>query len=623
MVSLTGSRDSSVAPDCFAIAQREMLKRTFLSQAARSQAELRALQVSEASALERAAAAERSNAQLTEEAQDQQRTRDLAENQAEEQRDNVKQQWATAQAEWSKSLEQAQLSHDSLMQSLQRQLHDALEGRTAAEGQLKGQLAGEQEARRAVTMDLAGAQKDMEEVMQHNCELQRANAVIGDEARQMQVEQLEMMARFEAQSAELTSVKAELAAQAAGSRQAVGDLQEQVGRLQEQVARAQDAPSPAQEEAAARLQNEMDVLQQQLSTEHDLVVKTQVTLATTQEEGQKLLQRAETAEGQVHHLQDHNLSLSTNLADIRQQLPALQKHLESAAGGEQSAVATAEGLRGRVETLQGAAAEVKCQLEQQSTQLSSQVAELGSTRLKLQESQAACKALEKVQGRVERLDRDLQAAIAARQLAEDNLEDITKKLATSDKLCKAVTKKKEASSSRKAELQQQKSDLEEQVQGLDEQLEAALTQLKEETGQRCYLDDLVELLKAQLESAGLQPACVEQADDNHDALSLPEVDTTETQGEKEDDEVMSPLGSALGSPQIGAGWGHLTAGASGSSDVEQSREMCSEGAFGMEQAASSADAGSIAHGGDGGVQEDGWEEVKRATSKSKQVEARS
>ena len=38
----------------------------------------------------------------------------------------------------------------------------------------------------------------------------------------------------------------ELAAQAAGKQQAVGDLQEQVGRLQEQVARAQDAPSPAQ-----------------------------------------------------------------------------------------------------------------------------------------------------------------------------------------------------------------------------------------------------------------------------------------------------------------------------------------------------------------------------------------
>lgn len=52
-------------------------------------------------------------------------------------------------------------------------------------------------------------------------------------------------------------------------------------------------------------------------------------------------------------------------------------------------MATAEGLRGRVETLQGAAAEVKCQLEQQSTQLSSQVAELGSTRLKLQESQVS------------------------------------------------------------------------------------------------------------------------------------------------------------------------------------------------------------------------------------------
>ncbi|KAA6416406.1 MAG: hypothetical protein FRX49_13619, partial [Trebouxia sp. A1-2] len=100
---------------------------------AQQQQHIQALQVSEASALERAAAAERSNAQLTEEAQDQQRTRDLAENQAEEQRDNVKQQWATAQAEWSKSLEQAQLSHDSLMQSLQRQLHDALEGRTAAE----------------------------------------------------------------------------------------------------------------------------------------------------------------------------------------------------------------------------------------------------------------------------------------------------------------------------------------------------------------------------------------------------------------------------------------------------------------------------------------------------------
>lgn len=42
----------------------------------------------------------------------------------------------------------------------------------------------------------------------------------------------------------------------------------------------------------------------------------------------------------------------------------------------------------------------------------------------------------------------------------------------------AVTKKKDAGSSRKSELQQQKSDLEERVQGLDEQLEAALIQLK-------------------------------------------------------------------------------------------------------------------------------------------------
>ncbi len=42
----------------------------------------------------------------------------------------------------------------------------------------------------------------------------------------------------------------------------------------------------------------------------------------------------------------------------------------------------------------------------------------------------------------------------------------------------AVTKKKEASSSRKAELQKQKSDLEERVGGLDEQLESTLIQLK-------------------------------------------------------------------------------------------------------------------------------------------------
>jgi len=40
----------------------------------------------------------------------------------------------------------------------------------------------------------------------------------------------------------------------------------------------------------------------------------------------------------------------------------------------------------------------------------------------------------------------------------------------------AVTKKKEASSSRKSELHKQKSDLEERVQGLDERLENALIQ---------------------------------------------------------------------------------------------------------------------------------------------------
>ena len=37
-----------------------------------------------------------------------------------------------------------------------------------------------------------------------------------------------------------------------------------------------------QEEAAARLQMEIGVLQQQLSSEHDLVIEAQMTLATTQ-----------------------------------------------------------------------------------------------------------------------------------------------------------------------------------------------------------------------------------------------------------------------------------------------------------------------------------------------------
>ncbi len=48
----------------------------------------------------------------------------------------MKQQLATSQAESKNILEQAQLSHNSVVQGLQQQLHDALEGRTAAEGEL-------------------------------------------------------------------------------------------------------------------------------------------------------------------------------------------------------------------------------------------------------------------------------------------------------------------------------------------------------------------------------------------------------------------------------------------------------------------------------------------------------
>ena len=73
--------------------------------------------------------------------------------------------------------------------------------------ELQTHLAAEQEARRAVSRDLAVAQKDVEEVVQHNCELQRANTAMGDQVRQVQLDQLDLMARFEAQSAELTSLK--------------------------------------------------------------------------------------------------------------------------------------------------------------------------------------------------------------------------------------------------------------------------------------------------------------------------------------------------------------------------------------------------------------------------------
>ncbi len=100
---------------------------------------------------------------------------------------------------------------------------------------------------------------------------------------------------------------------------------------------------------------------------------------------------------------------------------------------------------------------------------------------------------------------------------------------------------------------------------------------------------------------------------------------TDSQGGQEDDGVMSTksLGSSLGSPHIAAGWGHLAAGASCSSDVGHSLEAQSEDASSTEDAASSADAGSVADetttadGGDGGVKEDRWEEVKRPARKGK------
>ena len=67
--------------------------------------------------------------------------------------------------------------------------------------------------------------------------------------------------------------------------------------------------------------------------------------------------------------------------------------LQSTAGGKQSATATAEQLGGQVETLQGAATELKRQLEQQSSRLSSQATELDITRLKLQETQVSSHVL--------------------------------------------------------------------------------------------------------------------------------------------------------------------------------------------------------------------------------------
>ena len=110
-----------------------------------------------------------------------------------------------------------------------------------------------------------------------------------------------------------------------------------------------------------------------------------------------------------------------------------------------------------------------------------------------------------------------------------------------------------------------------------------------------------------------------------DALSFPEADTTKIQAGQGDYEGMSPLGSALGFPQIAADWGPLDEGASCSSSVGHSLEAQREDVSTTEDAASTADAGSVADeattadGADhhGGVKEDRWEEVKGATSKSK------
>ena len=47
----------------------------------------------------------------------------------------MQQEVAALQAECSKTLEQVQLSHKAEAEGLQRQLHDAMEIRTAAEGE--------------------------------------------------------------------------------------------------------------------------------------------------------------------------------------------------------------------------------------------------------------------------------------------------------------------------------------------------------------------------------------------------------------------------------------------------------------------------------------------------------
>ncbi|DBA94410.1 TPA: hypothetical protein ACH3X1_002010 [Trebouxia sp. C0004] len=107
-------------------------------------------------------------------------------------------------AELRKSFQQAQLSHTTVVQRLRQQLQDALESHTASQGQLEGQLAAEKQARSAVSRDLVAAQREMEALVQHNLEL--ASAAMGGQAYQAQVEQEELRASLEAQLAELTSV---------------------------------------------------------------------------------------------------------------------------------------------------------------------------------------------------------------------------------------------------------------------------------------------------------------------------------------------------------------------------------------------------------------------------------
>ena len=115
-----------------------------------------------------------------------------------------------------------------------------------------------------------------------------------------------------------------------------------------------------------------------------------------------------------------------------------------------------------------------------------------------------------------------------------------------------------------------------------------------------------------------------------DALSLSDLDLTVRHGGQEDEEATTPQswGSQGGSPHIGAAWGNLDAGDSCSSDVAESLQMHNEDASGMEDAASSPDAGGSVYasstadasegsGGGFNMKEDGWEKVQRKIRKGK------